>query len=373
MRSKTRNRLGALGSLAMAVTVLVTACGERLLEVEFENDPVGNFEALWNEFDRYYGLFDVRDVDWDSLYTVYRPRVNEGSTDAELYDAMAGILSHLQDAHVSLCAQGFPVYSSDYDADPPLFSDSQPDSFRSDRNALWNTALNVYMDSVYVSAAEFGYTRGFSGYGRISSDHTDLDLGYMILYHFSLSELPNDYFDAAIKSFRDCDGVIIDLRVNRGGSSGVMSALIDRFADMERSYHVSRYRDGPEHDDFSDPETYYLYPTDNAIGDTPLAVLTGRRTYSAGEYFTLGAMVLPQATILGDTTNGVFGSNTMKVLPNGWEITLSPELVTSVYGVCYEGIGIPPDIRVMASRVEVDTGYDAVIDRAIELLESANP
>lgn len=355
----------------MAVSVIVTACGDRLLEVEFEDDPVGNFDALWHEFDRYYAMFDVKDVDWDSLYTVYRPLVNDGSADAELYAAMSGLLSHLQDLHVSLRADGFPLYSSGSEQDRPLFSDSDPDSFYSDRDAMLSTALNVYMDSVYVSAMDFGHPQGFSGYGRISSNHTSIDLGYMIFYHFSLSEIPEDYFDAAIESFRDCAGVILDMRVNRGGFSGVRSALLNRFADMERSYYVSRYRNGPGHDDFSAPETYYLYPTDNALGQIPMAVLTGRRTSSAGEYFCLGAMVRPQATALGDTTVGIFGTIVRKVLPNGWEFTLSPKLVTSVYGVCYEGKGIPPDIHVMASRAEVDAGVDAVIDRAIEHLEEA--
>jgi hypothetical protein len=371
MRSKVSNKLIAVSFLAMIISILVAACGDSLLEVEFEDDPVGNFDALWHEFDRYYALFDVRRVDWDSLYAVYRPLVHSGSTDAELYDAMAGLLSHLQDVHVSLCAEGFPMYVSGSDIDRLLFSDSDPDSFSSDRTALWHTALNVYMDSVYVSAKKFGHPQRFSGYGRISSDLTGLNLGYMIFYHFALSDPPEAYFDAAIKSFRGCDGVILDMRVNRGGSSGTTYALLNRFADKERSYHVSRYRNGPNHGDLSEPEIYYMYPTDNALGKMPLAVLTSRHTASAGEYFTLGAMVLPHATMMGDTTEGVLGSIALKVLPNGWEITLSPEIVTTVDGICYEGIGIPPDIHVMATRAEVDAGRDAVIDRAIELLESA--
>ncbi len=371
MRLKAKNKLITFASLALTLAVVLGACGDRLLEVEFENTPDGNFDALWHEFDRYYALFDVRHVNWDSLYAVYRPRIDEGSTNAELYEVMTGLLSHLQDEHVKLYAQGFPRYKSGSEKDYLLFSDSDPDSFYSDRTALWLTALNVYLDSVYVSATEFGQPSGFSGYGGINPDMTTLSLGYMIFYHFALSDPPVAYFNAAIKSFRDCDGVILDMRVNGGGSTGTSDALINRFADKDREYIIDRYRNGPGHSNYTDSQIDSLHPTDNALDDIPVVVLTGRFTASAAEDFTLGAMVLPLATVAGDTTKGVLGGVVKKVLPNGWEFTLSSNLCLSIDGVCYEGIGIPPDIHVIASRAEVDAGRDAVIDRAIELLESA--
>ena len=247
MRSRVKNRLVVAGFLVMIVAVFITACGDRLLEVEFENTPVGNFEALWHEFDSYYALFEVRNIDWDSLYSVYRPRVHDGSTDAELYEAMTGLLSHLQDEHVRLYAEGFPRFSSGSDKDWLLFSDSDPDSFYEDREAMINTALYHYMDSIYVSAKEFDLPGGFSEYGKISPDYTDLKIGYILVSHFSLTDPPKAYYNAAIKSFRDCDGIIIDIRVNRGGSTGTSDALLHRFADKDRGYISDRYRNGPGH------------------------------------------------------------------------------------------------------------------------------
>ena len=85
----------------------------------------------------------------------------------------------------------------------------------------------------------------------------------------------------------------------------------------------------------------------------------------------LGAMVLPRSTVVGDTTSGLLGGIVKKALPNGWEFTLSPELVYSIDGACYEGLGIPPDDHTVATRAGIDEGHDAAIDRAIEILESA--
>ena len=354
-----------------AIALFVGACADRLLDVEFENDPVGNFDAVWNEFDRYYALFEVRHVDWDSLYSIHRPLVNDGSTDAELYEAMTGLLAHLQDEHVSLLASGFPLFSSGSEKEKPLFSDSDPDSLRSDKTALIYNAVYEYLDSVYVGCTDYDLPAYFSWYGTISPDHTSLRLGYLFVSTFGLAEEPTSYYDSVVKAFTDYDGVIIDIRINGGGSSGTSGALIDRFTDRERAYSVSRYRNGPDHGDFTVPETNYLSPTDNAIGDIPVAVLTSRLSASAAEHFTMGAKVLPLATVVGDTTMGVHGGIAKKILPNGWEFTLSPELTLAIDGVCYEGIGIPPDIQVMATRADVDAGVDAVIDRAIEILESA--
>ena len=371
MPLKAPNRLSSATALLLFLALLVGGCGDQLLDVEFENDPVGNFDALWHEFDRYYALFDARHVDWDSLYSVYRPLVNSGSTNAELYEAMTGLLVPLQDEHVRLYAPGLPRFKSGSEKERLLFSDSDPDSFYSDEEAMVNTALNGYLDSSYVNAEKYDLPDDFSAYGIISPDYTDLVIGYVVVLTFSLSDVPTSYYDALVKAFSDCDGVIIDIRTNGGGSTGTSGALIRRFTDKERAYSTSRYRNGPDHSDFTAPVTYYLSPTDNALGDIPVAVLTSRFTASAAEDVILGAKVLPLATVVGDTTIGILGAISKKVLPNGWEFTLSPELTLSIDGVCYEGSGIPPDIQVMATRADVDAGQDAVIDRAIEILESA--
>ena len=245
MPLKPPTKLLLAASLVFFLSLFIGACGDFLLDVEFENDPVGNFDALWHEFDRYYALFDVRHVDWDSLYAVYRPRINSSSTDAELYEAMAGLLDHLQDRHVRLYAPGFPRFQSGANIERLLFSDSDPSSLSSDKNALISTALFEYLDSAYVSAEEYGLPSDFSAFGTISSDHTNLRLGYVIVLTFDLAEAPTSYYDAILQAFHDYDGVIIDIRTNPGGSTGTSGALINRFADKERAYAYSRYRNGP--------------------------------------------------------------------------------------------------------------------------------
>ena len=69
---------------------------------ELPKDPVFNFETLWQMFDRNYGCFIPKKIDWNLLYRTYRPKVTEKATDDELFDIMIGLLEHLNDNHVKL-------------------------------------------------------------------------------------------------------------------------------------------------------------------------------------------------------------------------------------------------------------------------------
>ena len=47
-----------------------------------------------------------------------------------------------------------------------------------------------------------------------------------------------------------------------------------------------------------------------------------------------------------DHTNGIFSYQLEKKLPNGWEYRLSYQTYFSADMVCYEGKGVPVDIKI---------------------------
>ena len=91
--------------------VLTTAVGLALLtgwtvaHGQEASNPEAVFEDLWQTFDRGYATFDVRGVDWDALYRIYRPRVTAATTDDELFAVLSELLSHLNDNHVMLSSE----------------------------------------------------------------------------------------------------------------------------------------------------------------------------------------------------------------------------------------------------------------------------
>jgi C-terminal processing protease CtpA/Prc len=91
---------------------------------------------------------------------------------------------------------------------------------------------------------------------------------------------------------------------------------------------------------------------------------------SSAETFALAIRVLPHATIVGDFTSGCFADTEREQLPNGWDLYFSKNLIIDHNGFCWEGIGVPPDIRIANSRQDDENDKDRVLELAIELMNS---
>ena len=62
-------------SYILLLVLSVCSCEELFFEEEPINDPIGNFESLWQTFHEKYAVFEQRGVDWQSLYEEYRSQV----------------------------------------------------------------------------------------------------------------------------------------------------------------------------------------------------------------------------------------------------------------------------------------------------------
>src|SRR6187401_2622283 len=70
-----------------------------------DRDPEKNFEELWTTFHNRYPFFDIRGVNWQGQYDLYRPRVSPATTDDELFEVLCLMLEPLNDGHVNLSAK----------------------------------------------------------------------------------------------------------------------------------------------------------------------------------------------------------------------------------------------------------------------------
>ena len=52
-----------------------------------------------------YSGFAVKDIDWDELYKIYRPQINENTSESELFDITTQMLRHLNDNHVQIARE----------------------------------------------------------------------------------------------------------------------------------------------------------------------------------------------------------------------------------------------------------------------------
>lgn len=66
------------------------------------NDPVYNFEVLWNTFNEQFCYFEERKIDWNVVYKRYRPRVTNETIALELHQIFDEILTSFNDGHVDI-------------------------------------------------------------------------------------------------------------------------------------------------------------------------------------------------------------------------------------------------------------------------------
>src|SRR6202008_5177823 len=90
-------------SIFLAITLItLLSCEEIFIERDLEDNPVESFDFLWSELDEKYSFFEFKNIHWDSVYQVYRPKVNHNMSREELFNVMAQMLNTLRDGHVNL-------------------------------------------------------------------------------------------------------------------------------------------------------------------------------------------------------------------------------------------------------------------------------
>jgi carboxyl-terminal processing protease len=329
------------------------SCDKMFLGEEEPDNPVNNFDCLWHDYNDMYGLFLVKNVNWDSLYDVYRPMIDDNSTDRELYDAITGLLGPLNDNHVTLSPTGSELsrYNSGILGKLKTFTDFK---------------LSVVKNNYLTGFTEYSNTLQ---YGRINDR-----IGYI---HFSeITEGIRFYekaFDKILDDFKNTDGIIIDIRNNGGGIDKEAVYIAGRFTDETKTAFKFRLKNGPEKDNFTQFYEYTLKPEGGTQYLKKVVVLTHRFSVSAAETFTLTMKRNRNVTIIGDTTSGAFSDIIKRELPNGWIYTISIGDWRDAEGVSYEGTGIPPDLVIRNKADDIAKGKDEVLEKAIGVINMTSP
>ena len=66
------------------LSLTVTSCTDLLLGEAPANTPVAVFDEFWKGVNSTWPEFQTRGLDWDSVYTVYRPLVGDATTNSQL-------------------------------------------------------------------------------------------------------------------------------------------------------------------------------------------------------------------------------------------------------------------------------------------------
>jgi hypothetical protein len=337
---------GRTARLLAFVVLLLPLSAASAQEADDPNDPVLNFEHVWATLDRTYAGFESRQVDWDALHRIYRPQVTAETTDEELFDVLIAMIRHLNDAHVCINDGARRVCSG-------FIEELTMDDFS-----------RQLVRSKYLQGDATVDPSGRFTYGWLAEG-----VGYVHIHDFKLSAAAaTEAIDAVIATFAEADAMVVDVRGNTGGSAPATRAVANRFADRPRHFMTTWTRYGASHDDFAPPAYHNVEPEGPAQFTKPTILLAHRFSESAADTFDLALRVLPQVTVVGEITGGALGTLYEEPLPNGWQLVVSFKTMRDHNGVCWDGIGVPPDLRMINTKADIDAGTDRVLEFAVDLL-----
>lgn len=339
MYSMTRTIL--LHLIACLFLGLASSCEK---EDEYITSPRENFEALWKILDEQYCFFEYKDVDWDQIHTLYSSKINEDMTQYELFNLLGNMMAELKDGHTNLISSfDLARYWKWYEDYPENFNEQ---------------IQKKYLDTDYHIA-------GGIKYKILLPD----SIGYMYYPSFS-SAVGESNLDYIFYSFKECKGLIIDVRNNGGGSMTYSDRIASRFADQTITAGYILHKTGPGHNDFSEPYPFSLEPSPRIRWLRPTIVLTNRRCYSATNDFVNKMRLLPYVTIMGDRTGGGSGLPFYSELPNGWGVRFSASPILNANKEITE-FGIDPDVKVDMTAADIRDNKDTLIETAKKFINRA--
>ncbi len=325
-----------------------TACEKTWIGEEPSSDATSTFAYLHELFSHHYGLFAVKQVDWDACYEEQRSALTPNSSDRDLYNAITALLTPLRDAHITLYptnAADLPTWSIDRDANGNFVNDFFD----------LKVIKNYIPDMRSLQNVDFGSKN---------------EIGYLHIRDFPGNSFKNaeKALDAVYDSLHGVKGLIIDVRDNPGGNDPIAQYFADRLATEKATYMYTRKKTGRTPDGFSAWEKWEVNPRASLV--RPIALLTERGTQSAGETFTLAMKTQSNVKSFGGTTAGALSDNVLKELPNGWLVSLSVGDYRDGQFQSYEGLGIRPDEPIETDVETLKRGKDIVLEYAIQYLET---
>jgi carboxyl-terminal processing protease len=176
----------------------------------------------------------------------------------------------------------------------------------------------------------------------------------------ALSAPLNRVFDR----YRSADALVLDLRGNPGGLSGMINGIAGHLVDSSYTLGTLHMRGltlqlkaNPQR---VSPEAKRVEPFSG-----PVVVLIDPLSASATEFFTAGLQGLGRVHVIGETSAGASVPALMGRLPNGDVMLHAIADHTDSKGRRIEGVGVVPDEIVPLKAASLRAGHDEAMEAAL--------
>jgi carboxyl-terminal processing protease len=386
------------------------------------------FDEVWENIRARYYDPSLRGVDWDALRAKFRPGAEAARTQGELYTVLRRMIARLHDPHTRVFAPGesfdwrsprfiavgvsvrelggeliVTKVEEDSEAaragvragDSVLGVDGEPVtaiiSRRMEEQAAEApaTARFLAVAKLFDGPRDSFVTVTFRGVGaRERSVRLRREIHArtpvlkvrraaggvgVVWFNIFTPEIAAQFVRALRSELKDTHSLVVDLRDNGGGEAEAMADIASVFLPPGKSLGLFTDRAGRVR---LEPHTRTtLLSTADAPSNFrgPVVVLTGARTASASEVFVAALKEAGRASVVGERSCGcVLGIRRRHMLPDGGILDISEMDYRTARGARLEGAGLEPDEQITPTRRDLQTGRDAAMERAVEILRMKN-
>lgn len=186
------------------------------------------------------------------------------------------------------------------------------------------------------------------------------NIGYIRFNIWVIPQMPK--IREAVRSMKDTDGIIIDIRGNPGGIGGMAPGFAGLLVKEQTSLGSMKTRDN---------ETKFIvYPQGEAyLGK--IIVLTDYGSASTSEIFAAGLQEIGRAKVVGETSAGAVLPSVFDKLPTGAIFQYVIADYKTPKNILLEHRGAIPDTEVKLTRASLLEGRDLQLEEAVKQIKNA--
>ena len=396
-----------------------------------ENEKIAGLSKLWSEIKYNFINFDlVPDINPDSLYLAYLPKVRETASTLEYYKLLQKFCVHFKDGHTGVnlpkelnsqirgrvpiqtrLVEDRVIITKVYDKKlgekgiTPGVEITHVDGY--DAKIYADMFIRPYRTTNSEQGRnrtifEYAYLRGPIGQlvkitcknasgksfkvelPRLKSipgewepvvyRQFENNIGYINIKSFYADEIITK-FDAVFSKIMETDALIIDLRDNGGGNGRIGWSILGYFTD--KPFQIFKWKSrlyrpiwrawGRREEIYEEKPTLRM-ADERKYYSKPVVLLTRARTASMAENFCVGFKIMNRGKIIGGPTMGSSGTPLFFSLPGGGTGKVVTTRSSYPDGKEFIGVGVQPDIEVYPMIEDFRTGRDRVLEKAIEYL-----
>lgn len=404
-----------------------------LFTVRAETPPLSReqrleiFDDVWETIDERYYDANLRGVDWQAERNKFRDQAAAARDSAELYRILKTMVGALRDSHTRVFA---PEEKSDWRnprfvgvgasvreiENQLVFVSVEKDSL-AERSGIKPGDLLVSIEDVSAAnvlarrlaqqpgASTAAITRlravagvfegavdsfvrvGFRRSNREKTRFAALKREWhvapasvrterqgdtlVIAFDVFAPDIVQEFYQTLQSDLRGVRGIVLDLRVNRGGSTEAMADIASAFLPEQQL--IGKFIDRAGKVEVEAATRRWLLYSANLVKvpAIPIVVLTSTATASAAEIFAATLRNSNRARVIGAPTCGcVLAVRGQHPLSDGGVLEISELDFQLPTGTRLEGAGVAVDERIWQTRRDLLARRDPVLERAFKLIKS---